>query len=246
VTEDATREVIVVQFTGRTVLLDEVSLHDLHDSLLALAEEPSEWDLLLDFGNVECLTSTALGTLVSLHKRLLAKRRRMTVDNVSPQVHEIFAVTRLDEYLNLRPAGQLGQPTENDDQLCSPTGVLVVDDQKPVRSLLGARLRLEGFTVWSAGDGQQGIELYQQHLNEIAVALLDVLMPGMDGPHTLTALRKVCPSLRCCFMTGNPTPYTEEGLLQMGAAKVFRKPFDFKEVIGTLKQLCRSLRSHED
>jgi hypothetical protein len=47
------------------------------------------------------------------------------------------------------------------------------------------------------------------------VVLLDVLMPGRDGPRTVAALRNCCPAVGC-FMTGNPTPSTEEALLHLG------------------------------
>jgi anti-sigma B factor antagonist len=106
----ASGDVTVVHFTGCNVSLDEETLYRIHDQLLALAGEPSKSDLLLDFGNVEYLTSTALGTLVGLHKRLLARGRRMAVGNLSPQVHEVFAVTGLDKFLNLRLAGQEAEP----------------------------------------------------------------------------------------------------------------------------------------
>jgi anti-sigma B factor antagonist len=55
------------------VSLDEETLQGIHDQLLALAGVPSKSDLLLDFGNVEYLTSTALGRLVNLHKKLVAR-----------------------------------------------------------------------------------------------------------------------------------------------------------------------------
>jgi anti-anti-sigma factor len=237
VKEGVSRDVIVVHFTGCKVALDEEALARIHDQLLALADEPSASDLLLDFGNVEYLTSTALATLVILHKKLLATGRHMTVGNLSPQVHEVFMVTRLDKFLDLRLAGQENEPAAQEGPFGSPTGVLVVDDETAVLCVLAARLRIEGHKVWLAGNGHQAIELYQQHQEEIAVVFLDVLLPGMDGPHTLTALQKLCPTVRCCFMTRNPTPYSEEGLLQMGAVRVFRKPFAFTEVIDTLNQM---------
>jgi anti-anti-sigma factor len=236
--EGASGDVTVVHFTGCTVSLDEEALDRIHDQLLTLADEASESDLLLDFGNVEYLTSRALGTLVSLHKKLLATERHLTVGNLNPQVHEVFTVTRLDKFLDLRLAGQEVEPAAQDGQPGSPTGVLVVDDETAVLCVLAARLRIEGYTVWLAGHGHEAIEIYQRHLEEIAVVLLDVLMRGMDGPHTLTALQKLSPTVRCCFMTGNPTPYTEEALLQMGAVRVFRKPFAVTEVIDMLHQLA--------
>jgi len=168
---------------------------------------------------------------------MLASGRRLTVGNLSLQVHEVFAVTALDKVLDLRLAGQGPEPR----------AVLVVDDDTVVLCVLAARLRLEGYAVWLASHGHQAVELYRRHLEEIAVVLLDVRMPGMDGPHTLGALQKLCPAVRCCFMTGNPAPYTEEGLLQMGAVRVFQKPFAFPEVLDTLNRLAgRSPRRRQD
>src|SRR2546421_11444363 len=97
--EDTTRAVTVVHFTGCPTALDEETLHRIHDQLLALADERSESELFLDLGNVEYVSSKALGTLVSLHKKLLARGRHLTVGNLSPQVHEVFAVTSLDRFL---------------------------------------------------------------------------------------------------------------------------------------------------
>jgi anti-sigma B factor antagonist len=94
-------DVMVVHFTGRKVWLDEEALDRIHDQLLALADEPSESDLLLDCGNVEYLTSMALGTLISLHKKLVACGRHLIVANLSPQVHEVFTVTKLDTFLEV-------------------------------------------------------------------------------------------------------------------------------------------------
>jgi anti-sigma B factor antagonist len=240
-------DVTVVHFTGCSVSLDEETLDKIHDRLLALADEPGESDLLLDFGNVEYLTSTTLGTLVSLHKKLLGRGRHLTVGNLSPQVHEVFAVTKLDKCLDVRLAGQEVEAADQDGKFVSPTGVLVVDDELTVLSVLAARLRINGYKVWLAGHGHQAVELYERHREEIAVVLLDALMPGLDGPHTLAALQKLCRTVRCCFMTGYPTPYTEETLLQMGAIRVFRKPFAFTEIIDMLNQLTgQSPRRRQD
>jgi DNA-binding response OmpR family regulator len=80
--------------------------------------------------------------------------------------------------------------------------------------------------------------LYQRHGDEVAVVLLAVVMPGLGGPHTLTALQTLWPSVRCCFLTGEATPYPEEALLQLGAVRVFREPLAFREVLDTLNRLA--------
>jgi anti-sigma B factor antagonist len=124
-------DVTVIRFTGHKVALDDEALDHIHDELLALADGPRESDLVLDFGNIEYLSSTALGTLVCLHKKLLARGRHLTVWNLSPQVHEVFSVTGLDKYLDARLAGQEVEAVADDDQSRSPSGVLVEDDESP-------------------------------------------------------------------------------------------------------------------
>jgi anti-sigma B factor antagonist len=106
--DHAARDVTVVHFTGCNVSLDEVTLYRIHDELLALADDASTSDVLLDFGNVQFLTGTTLGTLVVLHKKLVATGRHLTVGNLNPQVHEVFTVTKLDQLLDLRPTGAVG------------------------------------------------------------------------------------------------------------------------------------------
>jgi CheY-like chemotaxis protein len=106
-----------------------------------------------------------------------------------------------------------------------PPGVLVVDDDEPVRTLLGAALPRLGFAVWLAASGQEALTAYAEHGGSIAVVLLDVVMPGLDGPQTLAALRRTDPAVRAVFMTAHAGAYTEEALLGLGASRVVYKPF---------------------
>jgi CheY-like chemotaxis protein len=112
----------------------------------------------------------------------------------------------------------------------------VVDDEALIRSLLDTGLRLYGFRVWLAAGGREALRLYEQHADEIAVALLDVQMPGLDGPHTLQALRALDPELPCFFMSGHLGNYTEEALFQLGIGGIIRKPFALAGVADTLRQ----------
>jgi CheY-like chemotaxis protein len=117
-------------------------------------------------------------------------------------------------------------------------GVLVVDDEPLLLGVLQRMLQDRGFTVWLASNGYQALEVYQSHLEDITVVLLDVRMPGLDGPQTLTALRRLNGSVRCCFMTGNMGLYLPDELLALGAAAVFAKPFDLPQLAEALWQLA--------
>ena len=92
------------EMSNGKVSLDEDTIERIRETLFALADEAGLSPLVLDFRNVDYMTSLTLGTLVTLHKKLLADGRRLTIQNVGPRVFEIFAVTRLDEYLDLRRA----------------------------------------------------------------------------------------------------------------------------------------------
>lgn len=103
--------------------------------------------------------------------------------------------------------------------------ILVVEDEPGVLQMLDVALRHYGFAVRLAASGQEAVELYRRHHPTVALALLDVQMPGLDGPGTLAALKQINPDLRFCFMSGHTGKYTDEDLLRLGAAHVLPKPF---------------------
>ena len=107
--DDADDQITVVHFTGCNAVLDDSALLRIRDELLVLADEPGNPSLVLDFRNVDYVSSMALGTLVRMQKKLRASGRRMTLVNLSPQVHEVFVVTRLDKFLRLIPADPMAE-----------------------------------------------------------------------------------------------------------------------------------------
>jgi CheY-like chemotaxis protein len=119
-------------------------------------------------------------------------------------------------------------------------GILVVDDDDAVRGLLDIGLRQYGFAVWLAANGQEAIQVYQQHGSAIDAVLLDVRMPGLDGPHTLDALAQLNPQIRSCFMTGQSGIYSSDQLLRMCGTHVFQKPFQLADVAQVLGKLIGS------
>jgi two-component system, OmpR family, response regulator len=109
-------------------------------------------------------------------------------------------------------------------------GILIADDLGLILTLLKLELQERGLNVWVASDGAAAIDLYRRHRFEIDLVLLDVQMPGLDGPSTLSALQKLDPDVRACFMTGNSGIYSEQDLIERGAVWVFNKPFRTAEV----------------
>ncbi len=120
-------------------------------------------------------------------------------------------------------------------------GVLVVDDEHFVRSMVQLGLERNGFHVWLASGGRDAIDLYRKHRENIAVVLLDVRMPGLDGPETLEALRELNSEVRACFMSADTGAYGPEGLQERGAACVITKPFQLEDLASVLRLVVQGL-----
>ena len=117
-------------------------------------------------------------------------------------------------------------------------GLLVVDDEESVRDVLNGWMRLHGFAVWLAANGHEALDLYRRHGADIDVVLLDVRMSGLDGPHTLAALRDLDPQVCGCFMSGGLGNYTAEALRDLSPAAIFPKPFQLPEVTRVIRELA--------
>jgi CheY-like chemotaxis protein len=122
-------------------------------------------------------------------------------------------------------------------------GILIADDMALNLTLLKVEMESRGFTTWLAVDGDDAIDLYRKHRDEIDLVLLDVQMPGTDGPQTLEALRRLNPVVVACFMTGGGGIYTEEDLRDRGAAWVFWKPFRPADVANILQNMVSTPNS---
>jgi anti-anti-sigma factor len=91
--------------------LSEVNAQAVGDELFQLAAQKAGGRLELDLADVHFLTSTALGKFIALHKRVSAGGGRLALTNVVGRVWEVFAVTRLDQFLDVRRAPAEDGPT---------------------------------------------------------------------------------------------------------------------------------------
>jgi CheY-like chemotaxis protein len=133
---------------------------------------------------------------------------------------------------------ELTERLEAPSEAAQPAGILVADDDPDVRAFLMMSLKQHGFNVWLAATSYEALALYRSHGESIAVVLLDVDLPGLDGPHTLKALYVQNPEVRCCFTGGDLGPYTREQLRQTGAVAVFTKPFQMAKLVAELRRLA--------
>jgi CheY-like chemotaxis protein len=148
-------------------------------------------------------------------------------------------------YQPLDPLAENSQPEQGEPtvrKVRDKPGVLVVDDDHLVRSLVQLGLERNGFEVWQASNGREAISQYRAHRDRIAVVLLDVRMPGLDGPQTLAALRELNPEVLACFMSGPGTDSEREEWRRDGAADVIAKPFLLDQLANLLGRLVQGVR----
>lgn len=116
-----------------------------------------------------------------------------------------------------------------------PITVLVVDDDRSLRSVLARALVAEGFVVWEAASGEGALELLRGRPGEVSLALVDVHMPGMGGLAAVRALRDQQPTLHCGLMGGLISPGDAEAC---GADFVVEKPFSPTQLARQLRRLA--------
>jgi DNA-binding NtrC family response regulator len=148
----------------------------------------------------------------------------------------IMSPTKTNAFFD-QPEDQWTEQVESDITSKRPPGVLVVDDDLGIRTLLNIVLREQGFAVWLTADGYQALKAYRGHRADIDLVLIDVRMPGLNGPQTLAALQQLNPQLHFCFMTGDPGRYTEQELMERSAERIIYKPFRLGEVAELVGQL---------
>src|SRR4051812_26454959 len=104
--------------------------------------------------------------------------------------------------LSLREQRRLAELPEVPRTPSRACGILIVDDEMCMRDVLNIGMRNYGFAVWLAADGQEALDVYRRHHEAIDVVLMDVRMPGLDGPQTLAGLQAQNPQGRRLFMGG--------------------------------------------
>jgi anti-anti-sigma factor len=96
-------DVTIVELVDRKIL-DEPGIAQLSGQLTGLLARDSRPRLVLDFVNVSHMSSSVLGMLIALHKRVREKGGELFLCNIRPSIHEVFVITRLDQVLRIFPS----------------------------------------------------------------------------------------------------------------------------------------------
>ena len=118
--------------------------------------------------------------------------------------------------------------------------VLVADDEPGIRGLARNILERAGFQVMTAPDGQEALELYQQHGREIRLVVLDMTMPRLDGQGCFLAMRALNPRAKIVLASG----YSEQEVLAhfvgKGLAGFVQKPYTTDQLLGKIRDILHA------
>src|SRR5215217_5075929 len=93
-------DVTVVNFVDKKIL-DEQNIQIIGEQLFGLVDEEGSRKILLNFSNVEYLSSAALGKLITLNKKLQQAGGRLILCNIDAQIFEVFEITKLDRFFKI-------------------------------------------------------------------------------------------------------------------------------------------------
>lgn len=141
----------------------------------------------------------------------------------------------------------LGTPSSAESDLAHsdlPLGkgevILVVDDEESIREITRGTLETFGYKVLTASDGTEALALYADQKDEIAVVLTDMVMPFMDGPATIRALRRMNDKVKIIAASGlGAGQRPGEGPLE-GVSVFLNKPYTAEKLLKTLAGVLQS------
>jgi len=111
--------------------------------------------------------------------------------------------------------------------------VLLVDDEDDIRSIIADLLLEIGVKILEAGNGREALEII--HKNKIDMAIIDIMMPEMNGIELLTKLQESHPELICMMLTAHGSKDLVISALRANAYDFLEKPFNKEMLINRVK-----------
>jgi two-component system, cell cycle sensor histidine kinase and response regulator CckA len=115
--------------------------------------------------------------------------------------------------------------------------ILLVEDEEAVRSFAARALRMRGYEVLEASGGEEALDIVRSRKDEIHLLVTDVVMPNMDGPTLVRAVKKLVPEMAVIFMSG----YAEEAFRRHDEKaedlQFLPKPFGLKQLAAKVKEV---------
>ena len=121
--------------------------------------------------------------------------------------------------------------------------ILVIDDEEPILLTARAMLESHGYRTMTAARGAEGIELYRRS-GEVRAVILDMMMPGLDGPATMRKILEINPKARIIAASGLKATGRVAEAVAEGARAFLQKPYTDEQLLWALAEILRSSGEH--
>jgi len=115
--------------------------------------------------------------------------------------------------------------------------ILIVEDDRDVRSTLTRILEKQGYITIEAMDGDDALRLYEEHRTEVDLIILDVVMPGRNGKEVLDEITRINPSVKAVFVSG----YTGDIVIDKGvendSVDFLQKPLSVPKLLSKVREV---------
>jgi two-component system cell cycle sensor histidine kinase/response regulator CckA len=121
--------------------------------------------------------------------------------------------------------------------------LLVVDDEPDIREFIRDIFTEYGYTVFTAANGLEAVEIFKNQAGRIELVILDMVMPKMDGPETFRRLRKIDPTVKALLSSGYSQDGQAQKLMQEGVVGFLQKPYQVDRLLACVREVLGPLRS---
>ena len=115
--------------------------------------------------------------------------------------------------------------------------ILLVDDEEMIRELGKRILERSGYTVLTAANGKEALNLYRKQGSEISLVILDLIMPEMGGKQCLEELLKIDPQVKVLIASGYSGGGETKKTIETGARGFVGKPYDMRQMLQAVRQV---------
>lgn len=124
--------------------------------------------------------------------------------------------------------------------------ILIVEDEAAIREFEAINLQRVGYTTIEAGSGEEALQIFDNDPEGFDIALLDVMMPGMDGITLCKELRNRTEKMGIIMLTAKSQEIDKISGLMTGADDYITKPFSPAELLARVDALYRRVEIHVD
>jgi CheY-like chemotaxis protein len=125
----------------------------------------------------------------------------------------------------------------NEDQTQHKETILLVDDEPINLDVTGELLKSLDYQVYLAASGREALAVFMEKKEEIALVILDMVMPGISGSETFDRLRKIDPGVRIIISSGYNLTDQVQQLIERGCNGFLQKPFHLQMISEKVREV---------